>query len=96
MDESICTVSDDPQVPCVVMEWQGCATSSQFRGANERVLEAVRRHRAAKMLAEVRDFTLIHATEQEWLVRDWPLAQDRLIRRARRPAPVPPPSARRR
>jgi hypothetical protein len=71
MDDPVCTVSYDPQVPCVVMEWNGYATSRQFRDANERVLDAVVRHRASKMLTDVRNFRLIHGEDQDWLNRDW-------------------------
>lgn len=69
--EGVCTVTFDPEVPCVVMLWQGYATSAQFRAANERVLATVIERSATKLLGDVSRFVLIGAEDQAWLNRDW-------------------------
>jgi hypothetical protein len=71
MDRPVCDVSWDPQVGCVTMEWHGYATTEAFREANARVLAAIRERGAGRVLADVRDFKLIHAEDQDWLIDVW-------------------------
>ena len=85
----VCAVSYDPQVPCVVMEWRGYATTRQFRDANERVLAALVEHRTSKVLCDVRQFKLIHGEDQDWLNNDWiPRAADAGMRTCALVTPV--------
>ena len=70
-DEGVCTVTHDPEVPCVVMLWQGYATSAQFRAANERVLAVVKETKAQKLLGDVSRFVLIGSEDQAWLNQNW-------------------------
>lgn len=65
------TVDYDAEVPCVVMTWQGYATSKVFRDANEKIVDVIARHKTAKMLADVKYFVLIGAEDQAWLASDW-------------------------
>jgi hypothetical protein len=70
-EDGVCTVTHDPEVPCVVMLWQGYATSAQFRAANERVLAVVAETQARKLLGDVSRFVLIGAEDQAWLNQNW-------------------------
>jgi hypothetical protein len=70
-EESVCTVRHDPEIPCVVMIWQGYATSAEFRAANERVLNVLSGTLATKLLGDVSRFVLIGADDQAWLNNNW-------------------------
>jgi hypothetical protein len=65
------TVDYDAEVPCVMMTWQGYATSKAFRAANEQIVGVIARRNTSKMLADVKHFVLIGAEDQDWLARDW-------------------------
>jgi hypothetical protein len=64
---SNCSVTFDDKVPCVVMAWNGYATSQQFRAANEDVLAIIEARRASKLLGDITHFKLIGADDQRWL-----------------------------
>jgi hypothetical protein len=66
-----CAISFDESVPCLIMAWKGYATSRQFRDSNEKVLDALRERRVSSLLADVREFILIGAADQQWLTEDW-------------------------
>jgi hypothetical protein len=70
-ETDVCTIRYDPEGRCVVMVWQGYATSAEFRAANERVLAAIYAHRATNLLGDVSRFVLIGATDQNWLNDNW-------------------------
>jgi len=64
-------VSYDPDIAGVYMAWRGYHTSAAFRTQNEQVLDVFARHRARKILCDIRYFVLIGATDQAWLNADW-------------------------
>ena len=66
-----CTVGYDADVPCVIMTWQGYATSREFRDANERVLGVLAERHATKLLGDIKRFVLIGADDQHWLSTSW-------------------------
>lgn len=53
----------------VVMEWNGYATTEQFREGTELMLNLLIRHRCTKVLADTRRMTLISMDDQQWLER---------------------------
>jgi hypothetical protein len=77
------------EVPCVIMRWRGYHTSASFRAQNEQVLDLLRRHRATKVLCDIRQFLLIGATDQAWLNDSWlPRALDAGLRHCALVTPV--------
>lgn len=71
MNESVCSVRHDSEVPCVVMIWQGYATSAEFRAANEDILAVITTRKATKLLGDVSRFVLIGMEDQAWLNNNW-------------------------
>jgi hypothetical protein len=57
----------DAVTDCVVMEWNGYATSAQFKEGTELMLNTLIKHNATKVLANVQDMVLIGREDQEWL-----------------------------
>jgi hypothetical protein len=53
------------------MEWSGYATSSQFREGTELMLESVKENNSTKVLADIRDMTIIGMDDQQWLEKDF-------------------------
>lgn len=51
----------------VVMEWDGYATSDQFREGTELMLNTLIKNNAAKVLADIKDMVLIGLEDQKWL-----------------------------
>jgi hypothetical protein len=61
----------DPSLQCVVMIWNGYATSRQFREGTEYMLEVLQENAASKVLADIRDMTIIGMEDQQWLTNDF-------------------------
>ena len=79
----------DPDIASVYMTWRGYHTSALFRVENEEVLEVIAKHRARKILCDIRYFVLIGATDQDWLNAEWlPRAIDAGLRTCAMVAPV--------
>ncbi len=57
----------DQEADCVVMEWDGYATSEQFKQGTELMLNTLIKNKATKVLADVKDMVLIGMEDQNWL-----------------------------
>ena len=57
----------DENINSVVMEWHGYATSRQFKDGTELMLNTLIKHGASKVLADIRDMTLIGMEDQQWI-----------------------------
>ena len=57
----------DAEIDSVVMEWDGYATSAQFKEGTELMLNTLIRHNANKVLADIKDMVLIGMEDQQWL-----------------------------
>lgn len=57
----------DPELNSVVMEWDGYATSAQFKEGTEIMLNTLVKHRVTKVLADIKDMVLIGMEDQQWL-----------------------------
>ncbi len=57
----------DQDIDSVVMEWDGYATSSQFKEGTELMLNTLIKHNAVKVLADIKDMVLIGMEDQQWL-----------------------------
>lgn len=57
----------DPAAGCVVMEWNGYATSAQFKEGTELMLNVLIQNKATKVLADIKDMVLIGREDQQWL-----------------------------
>lgn len=57
----------DEDLDSVVMKWEGYSTSHQFREGTELMLNTLVKHKTSKVLADVKDMTLIGMEDQKWL-----------------------------
>ena len=57
----------DKEINAVVMEWDGYATSTQFKDGTELMLNTLIRNNSFKVLADIKDMVLIGMEDQEWL-----------------------------
>lgn len=57
----------DENINSVVMEWHGYATSRQFKDGTELMLNTLIKHGASKVLADIKDMTLIGMEDQQWI-----------------------------
>ena len=57
----------DEAIGSVVMEWHGYATSSEFKEGTELMLNTLIRHNTFKVLADIRNMTIIAGEDQDWL-----------------------------
>ena len=64
-------IAFDTEIDCVVMEWNGYATSRQFKEGTELMLNTLLHHKASKVLANIKDMTLIGKEDQDWLDSDF-------------------------
>lgn len=61
----------DHEINTVIMEWDGYATSRQFKEGTELMLNTLIKHNAYKVLAAIKDMTLIGMEDQKWLEEDF-------------------------
>ena len=57
----------DPEIKAVVMEWNGYATSKQFREGTELMLNTLIKNKSSRVLADIKDMTIIGMEDQRWL-----------------------------
>jgi hypothetical protein len=53
------------------MEWQGWASPTEFKAANDALVQAITEHHSTKVLGDSRQIKVIQKTDQEWVNRDW-------------------------
>lgn len=70
-DQHIYNIYHDPELQAIVMEWNGYATSAQFREGTETMLKFLVRHRVSKVLGDVHNMVLIGMEDQKWLETDF-------------------------
>lgn len=70
-DNPICTLAFDADVPCIVVQWQGYATSAQMRFVLENVIELLERHKASRILGDDTLLPMVHTADQSWIINDW-------------------------
>lgn len=61
----------DQKINSVVMEWNGYATSKQFKEGTELMLNTLIKNNTFKVLADIKDMILIGKEDQEWLDTDF-------------------------
>ena len=58
----------DPSEGYVTMEWNGYANSQQFREGTEEMFSELLKHKAHKVLGNIKDMVLISHEDQIWLL----------------------------
>lgn len=61
----------DATIASVVMEWQGLATSQEFRQGSEEMRQMVYNQGITRVLADLTHMKLIALQEREWLLNDF-------------------------
>jgi hypothetical protein len=57
----------DKELNCVVMDWDGYATSKQFKQGTELMLNTLIKNNCSKVLADIKDMKIIAMEDQQWL-----------------------------
>ncbi len=57
----------DKDLDCVVMDWDGYATSKQFKQGTELMLNTLIQNHCSKVLADIKDMKIIAMEDQQWL-----------------------------
>jgi hypothetical protein len=57
----------DKEINSVVMEWDGYATSKQFKQGTELMLNTLIQNNCSKVLADIKDMKIIAMEDQQWL-----------------------------
>lgn len=57
----------DSECRCVSMDWDGYATSAEFREGTEFMLKLLKENNAHKVLADIKDMTLIGMEDQNYV-----------------------------
>ena len=57
----------DGEINSVVMEWNGYATSKQFKQGTELMLNMLIKNNCSKVLADIKDMKIIAMEDQQWL-----------------------------
>lgn len=70
-DNPICKLAFDADVPCIVVQWRGYATSAQMRFVLENVIVLLERHKASYILGDDTLLPMVHTADQAWIINDW-------------------------
>ena len=57
----------DKDINAIVMDWDGYATSKQFKQGTELMLNTLIRNNCSKVLADIKDMKIIAMEDQQWL-----------------------------
>lgn len=57
----------DSDLQCIVMDWDGYATSTEFREGTELMLKLLKQNKMHKVLADIKDMTLISGEDQHYV-----------------------------
>jgi hypothetical protein len=57
----------DKEIHAVIMEWNGYATSKQFKEGTELMLNTLIKNNCSKVLADIKDMKIIAMEDQQWL-----------------------------
>ena len=57
----------DIDINAVVMEWDGYATSKQFKQGTELMLNTLIKNNCSKVLADIKEMKIIAMEDQQWL-----------------------------
>ena len=61
----------DGDGPWVYVKWKAWANSTEYRGAHELVIVALRENHAARNLIDSADGRVVGGEDQTWLIEDW-------------------------
>jgi hypothetical protein len=61
----------DPDGPWVYVKWKAWANSSEYRAAQEVILQAFRENHASRNLVDSTDRRVLSDDDQQWLVENW-------------------------
>ena len=61
----------DARINSVVMEWNGYATSKQFKEGTELMLNTLIKNNCSKVLADIKDMKIIAMEDQQWLTEEF-------------------------
>jgi len=71
LENPICSISLDESVPCLSVKWKRYATSDQLRFVLENIIHLLKQHRLSRILGDDAAIPVIHASDQEWIVKNW-------------------------
>ena len=71
LDTPYVLVRWDGHGPWVFVKWKGWANSTEYRAAQERVIDALRENHGSRNLIDSTDSRVISAEDQKWLIDDW-------------------------
>jgi hypothetical protein len=61
----------DQSINAVIMEWNGYANSNEFREGTELMLNTLIQNKTTKVLAQLKDMTLIGSEDMAWLEKQF-------------------------
>src|SRR5580765_7502459 len=67
MQATVYNIYYDELLKCVVMQWQGYATSNEFREGTELMLNTLISNKCSRVLADISKMVIISQEDQRWL-----------------------------
>ncbi len=69
--DGVCSFSLNNDIPCLILQWHGYATGSQFRRVGESQIELMKEHSLTKVLSDNREMKIVSMEDQEWTMYNW-------------------------
>lgn len=69
--EGVCIFSVNHDIPCIMVLWQGYATSEQFRRIAESQLQLMKEYGFNKILTDNSLMKVVSMEDQKWVINDW-------------------------
>jgi hypothetical protein len=70
-EEKVYQISYDTSTKHVIMRWSGYSTSTKFREGTELMLQLLVENKAKKVLADIKNMTIIGLEDQKWIEQDF-------------------------
>lgn len=71
MASKVYKITYDTQADTLIMVWDGYSTSQQLYQGSEEALKLIIEHGARKLLADLKDMTLLSREDQNWIVNSF-------------------------
>jgi hypothetical protein len=71
LQNPVCSVLFDADLPCLTVIWKRQASSAQLRCLHERLIELLREYKVNKLLGDDTALPSIDPEDQVWIAQDW-------------------------
>lgn len=69
--DGVCSFAINHDIPCLMVQWHGYATSTQIRKVAESQLQLMKEHKLTKVLSDNKELKGVSMEDQQWIITEW-------------------------